>query len=323
MKLVKTILGFMDRLNTDHVGAFAAQAAYFILLSFIPFLMLLLTMVQYTPITQDVVTNVLLRIVPGTGDFRKFLLNIIREVYGKSTAVVPISAIFTLWSAGKGVQALTNGVNAIYHVKETRNYLVMRVRSAVYTLVFIFAIIGSLLLLVFGNTIQKMLTKYIPMLSRITAYIIGMRTGISVLVLIVIFLMVYKFLPNRKARIRSQIPGAVVSAVAWSLFSLCFSIYLDVYDGFSNMYGSLTTVILILLWMYFCMFIMLIGAEINAYFEEKFREVHQMASEKIRMEYRELLSGFRDGKEDAEKETEDSAQPENLKIEDLKVKEKA
>ncbi len=300
MKYIKIVQGFMNRLNTDHVGAFAAQAAYFILLSFIPFLMLLLTLVQYTPVTQDVVTGVLLRIVPGTGDFRKFLLNIIREVYGKSTAVVPISAIFTLWSAGKGVQALTNGVNAIYHIDETRNYLVMRIRSAFYTLLFIFAVIGSLLLLVFGNTIQKMLTKYIPVLSRVTAYIIGMRTGISMLILMVIFLMVYKFLPNRKASIRSQIPGAVVSAVAWSLFSLCFSVYLDVYDGMSNMYGSLTTIILILLWLYFCMLIMLIGAEINAYFEEKFREVHQMASDKIRSEYREFIEGFREFRENEE-----------------------
>lgn len=249
MKLLKTVSGFVNRLNSDHVGAFASQAAYFILLSFIPFLMLLLTLVQYTPITQDVITSVLLRIVPGTGDFRKFLLNIIREVYGKSTAVVPISAIFTLWSAGKGVQALTSCVNAIYHVEETRNYVIMRIRSAIYTLLFIFAIIGSLLLLVFGNSIQKVLSHYIPVLAQITAYIIGMRTGISMIVLIIVFLMIYKFLPNRKTSFRSQLPGAVISAVAWSLFSLGFSIYLDVYDGFSNMYGSLTTIILILLWL--------------------------------------------------------------------------
>lgn len=300
MKFLKTVSGFMNRLNSDHVGAFASQAAYFILLSFIPFLMLLLTLVQYTPITQDVITNVLLRIVPGTGDFRKFLLNIIREVYGKSTAVVPISAIFTLWSAGKGINALTDCVNAIYHVEETRNYVIMRIRSAIYTLLFIFAIIGSLLLLVFGNSIQKVLSHYIPVFARITAYIIGMRTGISMVVLIIVFLMIYKFLPNRNASFRSQLPGAVISSVAWSLFSLGFSIYLDIYNGFSNMYGSLTTVILILLWLYFCMYIMLIGAEINAYFEEKLREVHRMASERIKAEYHEIIHGIRDSKDDDE-----------------------
>ena len=311
MKYFKIIRGFMIRLNSDHAGAFAAQAAYFMLLSFIPFLLLLLTMIQYTPITQDVVTNVLLRVLPENGDFRKLLLNIIREVYGKSTAVVPVSALFTLWSAGKGVQALTNGVNAIYHVEETRNYIIMRVRSAIYTLLFIFAVIGSLLLLVFGNTIQKLLEKYIPVLARITAYVIGMRTSITLLILIVVFLMIYKFLPNRKASVRNQLPGAVVSAVAWSLFSLGFSVYLDVYDGFSNMYGSLTTVVLILLWLYFCMYIILIGAEINAYFEEKIKRVHELATEKIRLEYRELIGGWKDGKDEEKDGQEENDKAEN------------
>ena len=310
-KCLKIIFGFMDRLKEDHVGAFAAQAAYFILLSFIPFLMLLLTLIQYIPPISDqkMVTDMLLQIMPDTGEFRDFLLGIVSEVYAKGTAVVPVSAIFTLWSAGKGIKAHTDGVNAIYHVDETRNYLVTRLRSAIYTLFFIVAVIGSLVLLVFGNSIQKLLTKYIPMLGRITAYIIGMRTVISVCILIFIFLMIYKFLPNRKASLKYQIPGAVSSAVAWSLFSLGFSIYIDVYDGLSNMYGSLTTLILILLWMYFCMYIILIGAEINAYFEDRFRKLHQMAAERIRAEYREFLEGFRDDEVKEKEEKEENEEP--------------
>lgn len=294
----------MNRMNQDHVSAFAAQAAFFILMSFVPFLMLLLPLVTYVSITKDMVVEMILQVVPDAGDFRSFLLSIIQEVYDKSTAVVPISAIFTLWSAGKGLQGLTNGVNAIYHVKETRNYVVTRIRSALYTLVFILAVIGSLILLVFGNSIQKLLTRYIPALARVTAYIIGMRTAVSLVVLALIFLMVYKFLPNRKTSFRSQVPGAVISAVAWSLFSLGFSVYLDYYDGFSNMYGSLTTIILILLWLYFCMYIVLIGAEINAYFEERLRRLHRVASERIRNEYQGLLRGIREN-DPEEEETEE------------------
>ncbi|NCB93731.1 MAG: YihY/virulence factor BrkB family protein [Clostridia bacterium] len=291
-KCLKIISGFLGRLNEDHVGAFAAQAAYFMLLSFVPFLMLLLTMIQYTPVTQNMVTTALLQIMPDTGDFRNFFLNIIQEIYGKSTAVVPISAVLTLWSAGKGVQALTNGVNAIYHVEETRNYFVTRLRSALYTLVFIIAVVGSLILLVFGNSIQKMLTRYIPVLAKITAYIIGMRAVISIGILMLVFLMIYKILPNRKASLKNQFPGAIISAVSWSLFSLGFSMYIDISDGLSNMYGSLTTIILTLLWLYFCMFIVLIGAEINAYFEERIKRFRKIASAKIREEYREFIGGF-------------------------------
>lgn len=307
-KNIAVLIGFVDRMGKDHVGAFAAQASYFILLSFVPFLMLLLTLVRYTALTRGLVTEVLLNIVPNTPDLQDFVLSVINEMYDRSTAFVPISAVFTLWSAGKGIQSLTNGVNAIYHVEETRNYFVMRLRSAVYTFLFIIAILGSLILMVFGNTIQKMLSHYIPVIAKITVYIINMRTSLSIGVLVLIFLLVYKLLPNRKASFKSQIPGAVISAVAWSLFSLGFSVYLDVFHGFSNMYGSLTTIMLILLWMYFCMYILLIGAEINAYFEERLRMLQRKARERIRAEYQELLHNLKetaspeeDGEEQQEK----------------------
>ncbi len=297
------IHGFIKRLDKDHVGPSAAQAAYFILLSFIPFVMLLVTTVQYIPPIQDqeIVTQMLLQIIPDAGEFRDFLLGIIQEVYAKGTATVPITALLTLWSAGKGVQALTNGVNAIYHVKETRTYLFRRIRSMIYTFFFLIAVIGTLVLMVFGNSIQKLLVVYIPVLGKVTSYIVGLRAVISMVVLIVIFLLIYKVLPNRKTSWKAQLPGAFISAVSWSVFSFGFSVYIDVFDGMSNMYGSLTTIILILLWVYFCMYIVLIGAEINAYFEERFRRIHQMATDKIKEEYRGLIGGFHgENKDEAE-----------------------
>lgn len=190
--------------------------------------------------------------------------------------------------------ALTKGVNTIYQVKETRSFLATRLRAMFYTLLMIIAVIMCLLILVFGNEIQQLIAKYVPFIETVTAYIIGMRTTISLVVLVFIFLMIYTYIPNRKASIKSQIPGAVISAIAWSVFSLVFSFYLSSFDSFSYMYGSLTTLIFIMLWLYFCMYILLIGAEINAYFEEKLRKVHRMASEKIKEEYYEFIHGLKE-----------------------------
>ena len=125
-----------------------------------------------------------------------------------------------------------------------------------------------------------------------------MRTVISLAVLCVVFLLIYKVLPNRRASLKSQLPGAIISALAWSLFSLGFSVYLDVFHGLSSMYGSLTTTVLVMLWMYFCMYIVLIGAEINAYFEERFRRLQQIAGERIRQEYKEFVDGLRESREE-------------------------
>ncbi|SHE86006.1 membrane protein [Lactonifactor longoviformis DSM 17459] len=294
-RFYRTVRGFMNKINEDHVTAYSAQAAYFVLLSFIPFLLLLLTSVQYTPISKQQMADAVIKVCPDS--FKSFVTGIIEEVYNKSLAVVPITALTALWSAGKGIQALTNGLNCIYQIRETRNYLVTRIRSIFYTMIFLIAIICTLLLLVFGNSIQRELTKHLPFLSNLVAMIISLRTVIALGLLAFVFLFLYKFVPNRKATLRSQIPGAVFTSLAWSLFSFGFSLYFDYYDGMSNMYGSMTSLILILLWMYICMNIVMIGAEINCYFEEKFRQVHSAAIERIRKEYVQLLEGSREEEE--------------------------
>lgn len=296
--LIKIVNGFIDRSNRDHISAYAAQSAYFILLSFIPFILLLMTSVRYTPLTQNMILDAVVRVVPD--EFQNFVKQIILEVYSKSLAVVPLTAVITLWTAGKGLQGLTNGLNSVYQVYETRNYFAARIRSAVYTLIFILIIIATLILLVFGNSIQHALVEHLPFISNVTRSILQMRTALSLVVLSLVFLIMYKFLPNRKATLKSQLPGAVISAAAWSVFSLAFSIYLE-YFKVTNMYGSLTTLIMIMLWMYFCMFIFLLGAEVNAYFEDKFRKLQQTALEHLRMEVRSF-SGNEESEEDGQDE---------------------
>lgn len=278
--MLEVIRKFLKRFNEDHVGAFAAQSAYFILLSFIPFVLLLVTMVRYTPLTQEIVTEALTRAVPA--EFRSFVEGIVGEVFGKSAAFVPVSAVIALWSAGKGINALTNGLNCIYRVEETRSYLINRLRSMVYTFVFVVAVVGTLVLLVFGNQIQAGIADRVPAIAGLTSVIVGLRTFIALAMLCLIFLMIYRFVPNRKASLKSQLPGAMVSSVAWSLFSLIFSIYIDFVPGTANMYGSLTTLVLIMLWLYFCMWILLIGAEINAGFEDRITELEEAAISRIR-----------------------------------------
>lgn len=303
--MIQHVLGFVRRLGEDNVSAYAAKTAYFILLSFIPFLLLLLTLAGYTPLSEETIIDVLVNVVPKEFHLLIELIvdNVLREISSKSVAVVPVSAIATLWSAGKGLQALTDGLNQIYKVKETRNYFVGRLRAMLYTLLFILAIIGCFLFMIFGNKIQKMLAEHFEMVGRLTGILINMRTSMMLLILAIIFLLLYKFIPNRKASLRSQLPGAMISSLAWSLFSLGFSFYLD-YFGFSNMYGSLTTIILVMLWLYFCMYIMLIGAEINAYFEDKLRQLHRSAVDKIKEEYMILVNH--------EKEEEDQEKPDDL-----------
>ena len=261
----------MNRVSGDHVGAYATQSAYFLILSFIPCILFLTTLVRYTPLTYNVVRDAIIAFIPE--NLQSFVLGIVVDVYKRSTAIVPLSALVALWSAGKGLQSIINGLNTIYHVKETRNWLLTRIYAVFYTLCLVIALVVSLLMLVLGNEIQKALSRYLPFLAKLMGKILGARA----------------FLVFRKATFKSQIPGAFIIAVAWSVFSYGFSFYFEIFPGFSNMYGNLATIIMVMLWLYFCMNLLLYGAEINAYFENEFRLAHRsvkgiLAHEKERIQ---------------------------------------
>ena len=275
-KIIKLVRGFLKAMNEDHVGAYAAQSAYFIMLSFIPFIILLLTLIQYTTLTRADIYGAAQVIFPDS--MNGFVIDIINEVYSKTAVTVSLSAITAAWSAGKGFLALMRGMNSVYDVEELRNYIVLRFRSAIYTLIFVISIILSLVVLVFGNSIHQAAMVHMPFLAVITGMILRLKDVVSIAFLTLVFMLLYKFVPNRKAKLLSQAPGAVFSSVCWYLFSIGFSLYVNYTPGLSNMYGSLTTIIVVMLWLYFCMYIILIGAEINSYFEEQFRMVSRYRS---------------------------------------------
>ena len=156
-------------MNEDHVGAYAAQSAYFIMLSFIPFIILLLTLIQYTTLTRADIYGAAQVIFPDS--MNGFVIDIINEVYSKTAVTVSLSAITAAWSAGKGFLALMRGMNSVYDVEEQRNYIILRFRSAIYTIVFVVSIILSLVVLVFGNSIHRAAVVHMPFLAVITGMI--------------------------------------------------------------------------------------------------------------------------------------------------------
>ena len=128
-KIIKLVRGFLKAMNEDHVGAYAAQSAYFIMLSFIPFIILLLTLIQYTTLTRADIYGAAQVIFPDS--MNGFVIDIINEVYSKTAVTVSLSAITAAWSAGKGFLALMRGMNSVYDVEELRNYIVLHPGSIV------------------------------------------------------------------------------------------------------------------------------------------------------------------------------------------------
>ena len=278
MKLVKKIYKHVDdffvQLNRDHVNAYAAQASFFIMIAIFPLLMLLLTLIRYTPVTEVDLLNSVLAVTPNYLD--PLMEQIVGEMYSQSNfAIVSITAITTLWSASNGILAIIRGLNSVFGREEERNYFIVRLICSFYTIVLLVLVILSLGFMVFGNSVLRLFSTKIPFLYDLAAYIIDLRSVYLPIFFTFAFVYVYRIVPNKHFRFIDYIPGALFTSFGWVIASYGYSIYIDNFASATYIYGSLTTVVFMMLWLYMCMYILFMGAEINIHFKAHFQKARK------------------------------------------------
>lgn len=261
--LSEAIRKISHEIKSLNLSAYAAQATLFIILSAFPFLILLLGIINFLPLsTDDLIANLDLflpkNIIP-------VISSIIHEITTTAASVYFISAsiITTLWSAGRGFIAIRHALNSVNRTKETRNFITVRIISSIYTFGLIFFLLLLLLFLVFSREFGYF-NKF-ALLGLIINSMIYNRVLISFIVLFLFFMLLYRAVPNVSFPLRSQIPGAVFSASGWLLFSFFFFLYTTYLSNISRIYGRLSIIVVFILWLYFCMYILFLGADLNYY----------------------------------------------------------
>lgn len=268
VKEIKDIVEFGRGTRAHHLSAFAAQSAFFVIMSFFPLMNIMLTLTKYLPITKEELISFIIRFVPN--EFDAYIVGIVNDIFVNGAgAVTIISIIVAIWSAAKGIMAIRNGLNEVYNSRENKNYVIIRGISSIYTIAFIIVIVLLIIVNVFGIQIGKAIIAHFPKLEEITVLIIGVKGAVTFVVLFVIFICMYCIMPNRKVKLKNQLVGAFFSAFAWVACSQIFSKYVNVIVSKSYMYGSLTSIILIMIWLYFGFNMLLVGGEINQYLEKK------------------------------------------------------
>ena len=262
-RLYLILRDFNWQMTKKNISAFAASTAFFLFLSMIPLLMALCAVLPYTSLTEANLLHAITQFTPDAMD--AMVVRIVSDVYARSAGTITVFALVTIWSAAKAMLALIYGLNAVNDFEEKRNYLVLRTIACFYTVIILAAIVIALLVMVFGNVIVDLLLADIPPLHIVVRFIMHFRFLISWVILTFIFAMIYAFVPSRKLRFKQQLPGAAFAAVLWSAASFAFAVYVDHFNGFGT-YGSLTTVVILMLWFYMLMYILMIGAHINRYF---------------------------------------------------------
>ncbi|MCH5211712.1 MAG: YihY/virulence factor BrkB family protein [Oscillospiraceae bacterium] len=265
------LIRFVDDMRKDYVGQYAAQAAFFTMLSAVPFLMLVILCLKYfVNVDVNAVTNTIEAAFPLQVSI--YISQIITEVFyrSESMALLSITVITALWSSSRGTMSIYCGINQIYGYVRMYNWFAARLASLFYNIVFLAVLIGSIIVLVFGNSLMSFISPENVVIYYPLRLILTLKFPIFFVLFVLAFTAIYTLLPQRKIRFRSQIIGAVTTAVGWMVFSYLFSVYIEQFSRFSVLYGSLTAIVLLMLWMYFCMYMLLIGAEINKHIENGF-----------------------------------------------------
>lgn len=254
-KLYSLIYDIIKRFTKNNISVFAAQATFFILVSAVPFIMLLLGIItRFFPFAEIDFLNAVTEFMPDS--LYHPIKYIINETFSKTTSsFISITAITALWSASRGVLSIIKGLNSVYEVSDY-SYFKGQLIALLYTFLFILALSLSPVVLIFEEFILKT-----------TA--INIHYIVVFLLLITLFSIFYAYLPKRKSRFISQLPGSIFTAISWILFSFCYNFYINNFSNFPKIYGSLGAVVLFMLWLYFCVNIFLIGALLNRSLSEK------------------------------------------------------
>lgn len=258
------------------MGTYASGAAFFLFLSLIPMVMIVSGILPHEVVNKQDVVNISQAVMPEK--IYRFLLSIVEGYHGNNVTLLSVSAFVVVWSASKGVLALIRGLNHIYEVEESRGYILLRLKASVYTIFLLLAILLSAGILVFGNTLAEWIIPDSGMAANLWRFFGGLRHIFVAGMISVVFCTMYSLLPNNQLTWKDHYPGAVFTSVFWTLYSFGFSIYIDYFGGFS-MYGSLTTIVIVMIWLYFCMYIFFGGALVNkwivdGYIDDYLSQIH-------------------------------------------------
>ncbi|ENZ03615.1 YihY/virulence factor BrkB family protein [Clostridium thermobutyricum] len=266
--IIDTLVYLIVKVKNDDIFASGAQLAYYLILSFFPFLIFLMTLIGFSNLSSSEVLMWLQRVLPlNVVDLTKN--TIIEVVDFQHTGILGVSIIITLWTASTGFRGVIKGVNRAYDIEENRSFITRCIIAMLGVIALALTVISTLLMSVFGEIIGRYLNEALPF-EHIVAFLWNaLRHFVIIVILIVVFAIIYKIAPAKKVRFRDVLPGAITSTLGWLIASAGFSYYVNNFSNYSRIYGSLGTVFILMTWLYITSMVFIFGVELNSVLEEE------------------------------------------------------
>lgn len=261
--IYKYIKQLVFRYKAADLPSMSAQITYYLILAFFPFLLFLINLLSFTPLSSELlITNFNTFLPHDTTSLVKNML--VQTVQAKSKTLLISGMIGSLWAASKGISAITRGLNNSYDVKENRNFIKLNFIALISTVGVTVMITFAFLMIVFGKIIGSYVFGLIGATTIFDILWSFLRFGIPLALMLITFSLIYKYVPNRKLRFKNIIVGTIFSTGGWIVTSLLFSFYVNTFANYEKVYGSLGGVIALISWLYISTLIILLGGELNA-----------------------------------------------------------
>lgn len=244
----------------------ASSLAFNFFLALFPAIIFLFTLISYVPIDnfQDQLLNIIKDITPNNAytATRATIEDIIRHKRG---GLLSLGFIFALYFSTNGINAMIEGFNRSYHSIETRTFLKQRAVALILTILLSMLLLVSITTMILSETVLDYLVKWHVLKHKSIYYLI--LSGKWLVILAMFFFgtsFLYYFGPSRKRKWRFFSPGATLATLLCLLVSLGFTYFVNHFGQYNKLYGSIGTLIVVLLWLYFNSISLLLGFELNA-----------------------------------------------------------
>ena len=263
-KIYKFIYSMVRRYLDHELSVFASQVTYYLTLVFFPALILLISTANF--LLSETLLDALALAAPG--ELQDFAYSIIEDIMVSSNVGVLSAAITALVIVGtKAVRSLMRGINNAYGLQENRNFIKIYFIAFAYLGLMLISIVALLILTVFGGKLYTATTSLLGI--NITININPYTYIVPMIILLIVLLLLYSFISCKRMHIRDTIIGAALATVGIILASAVFRIYVDNFSSYPVIYGSITSIMVLLTWLYIISIVILLGAELNGYIMEK------------------------------------------------------
>ncbi|HEX8286743.1 MAG TPA: YihY/virulence factor BrkB family protein [Pyrinomonadaceae bacterium] len=249
----------------------AAALSFYFLLALFPLLLFLITMLGFfatagTELRANLL-SALSRVVPFSAS--SLIYTTVDEIgQNADGSKLSFGLLTALWVASSGIAAISDSLNAMYGVKESRPFWRVRLVAVSLTISLALLIVSALLIILYGGEIGEVAANYFNQGSNFAILWTAAQVPVMILFVLLTFAIIYYYAPNLYEQKWYWItPGSLVGVALWLLVSFLFRIYLRYFDSYSITYGSLGAVIILMLWFYLTGVAILIGGKINAEIE--------------------------------------------------------